>query len=138
PSFQISAVSPGQHNTSRGKWVHVFGFQARRFSSASAPANIPPAPKRQESRMTGLSLFLTALGGAVIAAGAAMFVGYLVGVRRRTCSANLEYGILPAVPVAIGLWLVDRGVGWPGWPGPAYFLVATGLAVPFTIAIVWR
>ncbi len=88
--------------------------------------------------MTGLSLFLTALGGAVIAAGAAMFVTRLVGVRRRTSSANLEYGILPAVPVAAGLWLVDRGVGWPGWPGLAYFLVAIGLAVPFTIAILWR
>lgn len=46
--------------------------------------------------MTGFSLFLTAYGGAAIAAGAAMFVGYLVGVRRRTRSSNLEYGIRAA------------------------------------------
>ncbi|MDH3703190.1 MAG: hypothetical protein OEU46_17945 [Alphaproteobacteria bacterium] len=87
--------------------------------------------------MISVSLFLTALGGAVIAGGVALFVGYLVGIRRGTRSANLEYGAMPAVPVALGLWLVDLGVGWPGWPGPAYFLGAIGLAVLFSIAIVW-
>ena len=87
--------------------------------------------------MISISLLLAVGGGALIAGGAAMLVGYLVGVRRGTRSANLEYGYMSAVPVAFGLWLVDWGVGWPGWPGAAYFLIAIGLAVLFSIAIVW-
>jgi hypothetical protein len=86
--------------------------------------------------MTSLSLFLTAVGGAFIAGGAAILVGFLVGVRRGTRSANAEYGYMSAVPVAFGLWLVDWGVGWPGWPAAYYFLIGICLTVLFAIAIV--
>ena len=86
--------------------------------------------------MTGVSPLLAVLGGAAVALGAAIFAGFLVAVRRRRRSANLEYGVMPAAPAAGGLWLLDLGLGWPGWPGPAYVLVALGLAVLFSIAIV--
>lgn len=86
--------------------------------------------------MAGISLFLAVLGGLAIAAGAALFVNTLVAVRRRTRSANLEYGYPPAVVVAAGLGLLDWGVGWPGWPVPAYLLVAFALTVLFALVIV--
>ena len=86
--------------------------------------------------MTSVSLVLTAVGGAFIAGGAAMLVGFLVGVRRGTRSANAEYGYLVAGPAAIGLWLVDWGVGWPGWPAAYYLLIGIALTVLFGIAIV--
>lgn len=86
--------------------------------------------------MTGISLLPTVLGAAAILAGAAMFTVTLVGIRRRTRSANLEYGYVPAGFIAFGLGLFDWGIGWPGWPLAAYLLLLFGLAALFAIVIV--
>ena len=85
--------------------------------------------------MTAASPFLAVLGSVVLAAGVALFVTTLVAVRRGMRSANLEYGYVPGMVVAAGLGLLDWGVGWPGWPVPAYLLVGFGLAALFAIVI---
>lgn len=86
--------------------------------------------------MSGTSLLVAALGGVAIAAGLSLLVNTLVAVRRRTRSANLEYGYPPAVAVAVGLGLIDWGIGWPGWPVPAYLLAAIALTVLSALIIV--
>lgn len=85
--------------------------------------------------MTGAALLSTILGAVAAAAGLGLFTLFLVGASRGTRSANLEYGIMPAMLLAPGLGIIDWMTGWPGWSGWAYPVVFILLAVVFCGAI---
>ena len=72
---------------------------------------------------------LLVFGAAAILLGLVIFGIKLVGARRGTNSANLEYGVAPAMLLAIGAGVIDGVTGWPDlpWAYPIVFIVLAAI-----------
>ncbi len=90
---------------------------------------------RGEGGMAGADVLFATFGVVAVVAGFGLFVSKLVGARRGTNSRNLEYGVMPAMAIAIGLFVLEWAAGWPGWPVWVYVPLFLVLAVAFCTAI---